>query len=370
MPVIFTKDQLRFSVESATGGQQTVLYDDKGYPTIVQIIPKFNIEDVAPSLGSGVHPAFIVGGVEKPYIYIAVYPAAVMDDRAVSMAGLTPRNYVSYDQAKQYCTSKGAGWHLMTNWEWAAIVLWCIKNGFQPRGNTNYGRAHDATFEVGARDDKLAPGVVSGIARTLAGSGPASWRHNNSFPGIADLVGNIWEWQHGLKIVDGKIYMTNDNDFNLAETQWPAQGVYFDASTGPIGGNSSAANGAPILSNGVSKYTETPTPAGGGDERDITYTQITGETGWQQMALSAGYAGLTLAVRQRMAQALIAPKVATADPAIVAKGYVGIRNYGERLPFRGGPWSYGATAGLAALALNNRRSYSYYNVGFRPAFIA
>jgi len=336
MAVIFTKDQLRFAVESATGGQQTVLYDDKGYPTIVQIIPKFNIEDVAPSLGSGVHPAFIVGGVEKSYIYIAVYPAAVMDGRAVSMAGLPPANYVTYDQAKQYCTSKGAGWHLMTNWEWAAIVLWCIKNGFQPRGNTNYGRAHDATFEVGARDDKLAPGTASGTARTLGGSGPASWRHNNSFPGIADMVGNVWEWQHGLKIVDGKIYMINDNDFNLAEAQWPAQGVYLDASDGPGTGSGAAASGTPILSNGVSKHSETPTPAGGGDERDLYYTYIGGETGWQQTALSAGYAGLTLAVRQRMAQALIAPKVATADTAVAAKGAIWVRNYGERLPFRGG----------------------------------
>jgi hypothetical protein len=369
MPVIFTKDHLRLAVESASGGQQTVRYDDKGYPTIVQIIPKFNIEDVAPGLGSGTHPAFIVGGVEKSYMYVAVYPAAVLDGRAVSMAGLTPANYVTYNQAKQYCTDKGAGWHLMTNWEWAAISLWCIKNGFQPRGNTNWRRSHAATFEVGVAVDGRNPGSASGDGRTFGGSGPASWRHNNAFQGIADLVGNIWEWQGGLKLKDGQIYMPNDNDFSMAEASWPAQGVYFDASAGPGDGDGAAHNGTPILSNGVSKYSETPTPAGGGDARYLDYTHIGGETGWQQIALSSAYGGLTLALRQRMAQALLAPKLATADTAVGAKGAIWVRNYGERMPLRGGYWNYGASAGLGTLHLYLQRTQSDSHIGFRPALI-
>jgi len=39
----------------------------------------------------------------------------------------------------------------------------------------------------------------------------------------------------------------------------------------------------------------------------------------------------------------------------------------RRLPIRGGNWNNGANAGLAALNLNNRRSNSNNNVGFRPA---
>ncbi|MDR1216008.1 MAG: formylglycine-generating enzyme family protein [Treponema sp.] len=345
------------------------MYDDKGYPTIVQIIPKFNIEDIDPELGSGVHPAFVVGGVEKPQIYIAVYPATVVDGRAVSISGKAPANYVTYDQAVQYCTAKGVGWHLMTNWEWAALALWCVKNNFQPRGNTNYRRSHAATYEVGGSVDGREPGETVGDGRTFGGSGPASWRHNNSFQGVVDLVGNVWEWQGGLKLIDGQIYMPNDNDFTLAAAQWPSQGVYLDASAGPGDGNGATYNGTSILSNGISKYSETPTPAGGGDNRDLDYTYIGGETGWQQTGISTGYNGLTLAVRQRMAQALIAPKiVSTGSVLVAAKGGIQCRNYGERVPIRGGSWDNGAIAGLGALYLYNRRVYSGGVVGFRPAF--
>jgi len=32
MPTIFVKDSYRAAVEAASGGHQTVLYDDKGFP--------------------------------------------------------------------------------------------------------------------------------------------------------------------------------------------------------------------------------------------------------------------------------------------------------------------------------------------------
>ena len=68
----FLKDTLRESVEAATGGKVTVLYDDKGYPSYMNVIPKFKVEDIDASLGTGVHPAFIVGGVEKSEIFIII----------------------------------------------------------------------------------------------------------------------------------------------------------------------------------------------------------------------------------------------------------------------------------------------------------
>jgi hypothetical protein len=142
--------------------------------------------------------------------------------------------------------------------------------------------------------------------------------------------------------------------------------VYFDASAGPGDGNGAAVNGTPILSKAISKYSEDVSHA----NEDLDYTHISGATGWQQVSLSIGYAGLTAAIRQRMVQAGIAPKTATADSATGAKGGIWVRNYGERLPIRGGNWYGGADAGLGALGLYDRRSHSTNGIGFRPAFIS
>jgi hypothetical protein len=366
--ITFTKDPYRAATEAATGGRQTVLYDSKGYPSIMQIIPKFNMQDVHSMLGTGIHPAFIVDGVVKEQIFIGVYQAMNADGVAVSIPNMPPANYMDYDQAVQCCAAKGQGWHLMTNWEWAAIALWCIKNETQPRGNTNWRRAHDAAYETGVASDSVAPGTASGDGRTFTGSGPASWRHDGTYQGIADLTGNVWEWTGGLKLNRGRIYMPNDNNYSLPESSWPAQDVYFDASAGPGDGNGSSANGTPILSNTVSTYSENPDTAA---ELDLDYTYIAGASGWQGIGLSTGYNGLGAEIRQRMARALIAPALLSTDTVkIGAKGAVWIRNYGERLPLRGGSWSTGAGAGLGALSLDIRRPLRGVGGGFRPAFIS
>jgi hypothetical protein len=362
------KDTLFNAVLAA--GKMHVMYNVNGDPLYMVRIPKFNIEDVDPSLGSGVHPAFIVGGAVKNEIFIGAFPATFEKGCAISIADQLPKTSINFDQAKAACLANGPGFHMMTNWEWAAVALWCRKNGFQPRGNTAWGKAHDAGYETGLRLDGRAPGEAVGDGRTLGGSGPLSWRHNNDISGIADLVGNVYEWNDGFKITDGQIYMPNDNDFTLAEAQWPAQGVYFDASGGPGDRNGIALSGTPILSNGVSKYTETPNPAGGADLGDYDYAHIGGATGWKSMGISTGYNNIALAKRQLMAQAGIAPKLLSTDTApIDLKGGIWVRNYGERLPFRGGDWGYGAAAGLAGLVLDFRRSYVSHYIGCRPAFI-
>ncbi|MDD3770472.1 MAG: SUMF1/EgtB/PvdO family nonheme iron enzyme [Sulfuricurvum sp.] len=352
MPTIFTKDTLRASVEASTGGKVTVLYDDKGFPSYMNIIPKFKVEDIDASLGTGVHPAFIVGGVEKSEIFIGQHLANVRDDRAVSLPGVDPKTGVTYDQAKAYCKNKGGGWHLMTNWEWAALSLWSLKNGFQPRGNTNYGRSHEATYETGVRMDGGVPGENTGTPRTLSGSGPASWRHDNTPSGVADLVGNVREWQDGLKIVDGKIFMPADNNYSLPEANWNDTGVYFDATIAGGGIDGTYGDvGDPVLSDSITNYSG---PVG--DVGSYDYASI---AEWKALTSKAGWT-----VPVSMKQALIYPYDSTA-----AKGNLYVRNYGERMPIRGGSWNYGASAGLGSLHLSDARSSSGSTIGFRPAFI-
>ncbi len=224
-------------------------------------------------------------------------------------------------------------------------------------GYTDSGRAHDAKWET-----------ISGGTPAKTGTGPAGWRHDGTLGGIADMVGNVWEWQDGMKLVDGQVFMPNDNYFTQAESSWAAQGVYFD-STGTTGTDTTAsANGAPVLSAARSVPSDDCGAGLGASAPDYDYTTIGGEAGWRSVTMSASYDALAAPTRQRMMQAAIAAKISRASAPFSAKGYIATRNYGERIPLRGGSWTSGA-AGMAALSMNNRRSLADSTVGFRPAFI-
>jgi hypothetical protein len=185
--------------------------------------------------------------------------------------------------------------------------------------------------------------------------------------GIADLVGNVVEWLDGLKMIDGRLYFPLDNNFMLPEAQWPASSIYLDATAGPGDRNGAADSGDIVISDRITKYSETPTPAGGSDPGDLDYAQNT----WSDSAVSSTFGNLALDKRQAAALLMRAPKLAAADSALFpgAKGTFYSRNYGERLPLWGGSWGHGANAGLAFLSLYVRRSYSHSNLGLRPAFI-
>jgi hypothetical protein len=366
---MLSKDTLLTATLAASGGKQVMMYDDKGKPSVMVRIPLFNLQDIHPSLGTGPHPAFIVNGVVKNEIYIGAYQAVVDEGRACSLPGVKSTGSIDFDTAKAACTNKGHGWHLMTAWEWAAIALWCMKNGIQPRGNTQYARSHEATFETGVRTDGRAANDTAGDPRTLTGSGPASWRHDGTIAGISDLVGNVWEWNDGLKMVDGRLYFPLDNDYDLVEGSWPSSPVFFDSTTGPIGGASSVQNGEPVLSDRITHFSETPNPAGGTDQRDITYAH---RAVWQSMSVANTYDTLPEEMRKKMAQLLISPKLLSTDAAAlfaVIKGGIWTRNYGSRFPLRGGAYSYTSVAGLGALLLYAHRASVPSTVGLRPAFI-
>lgn len=330
--IIASPDSLRAQVEAATGGAATVLYDDKGFPSLMHVIPKFRYEDLGldATFGTGVATAFIKGNTELPEIFIGQYQAQVHDGRAVSLPGRDPRTSINYDDARDACSSKGAGWHMMTMHEWAAVALWCEAQGFIPRGNTDYGRAHDANHEMGRRQDGGTVGIDDGAARILAGSGPASWRHDNSMGGIADLVGNVWEWQHGFKVIDGQIHLIEDNSFDLPEADWAALSHYF-----------SNEDSTPRLQNAAGNVV---------DER-------ISESQWDNLTKEAGY------TESQLLQRLL---VSPADVAMQGRLYVNTE--GERVPRRGGNWSSGSIAGLGALVLGDARSDARSDVGFRPAF--
>lgn len=204
-------DAMRQSVEAASGGRNTILFDDKGQPSVMVVIPRFNLEDVDPSLGSGVHPAFIIDGETKSEIFISKFENVITEGRALSINGVHPANTLTMGEAMAACTAKGQGWHLMTNAEWAALSIMCYKNGFIPRGNTNQGKDILKPWLTGIPTER--PGFVK------TGSGPVDWFHDGTYFGVADLNGNMCEMVFGLRNKNGEIQIIPDNNASTCQTE-------------------------------------------------------------------------------------------------------------------------------------------------------
>lgn len=346
-------DDLKLSVEALSGGKNTVLFDDLGMPSIMVPIPKFKLSDVIDGAPQETHPAFIIDGEEKDVIYISKYQNIVMNDRAYSLPYKDPKVYTTFDQAVTYCRNKGPGWHLMTNAEWAAIALWCKKNGFMPRGNNNYGK------DISASHEKGVPTYIydtDTIGRVATGSGPASWAHDGTNEGIFDLNGNVWEWVAGFRLVDGEIQVIPYNeaakdDASMASdsTLWKA--ILQDGSlvapgtadTLKIDGETATPSGIRINTSVVNQTT------------DENYLNKTLET-------------ITAADGVTIPMILKSLGIAPVDANHGGDRFYA-RNNGERLPFRGGRWADGSSAGVFSLNLSYPRSYSSDSLGFRAAYI-
>jgi len=302
-------DGLRRSVEAASGGNMTVFYTANGLPSYFTRIPQFLCEDVVSGgeIGTGVHEAFIFDGVEDSEIWVGAYQASIINGEAVSQPGVAPAVSINYDNARTACQNAGTGFDIQTNWDWAAIVLWSLANGFESRGNTNYGRHHDNRWEVGTRQEGGVVGSSSGVGKILTGSGPAYWRHDGTYSGISDMVGNVWEWCSGMKIVDGRVFLSADNDI-------PIESLYADSGF-----------------------------------------DIDDSNPWSSLN--------TTGASEALKRALVAPKGIN-DP--IGRLYVNVS--GERLPFRGGSRGSAGDAGLGALSLSSPRTISSADIGFRPRF--
>lgn len=336
----FILDSERYSLERATGGRQTIIRDAAGNANAMFVLPRFRYEDLGMTayMGSGDVTAFDFGsGSIKGEIFIGAYLAS--GSGAVSAPRQDPRASLNHTAARAACAAKGAGWHLMTAHEWAAIALWCMANGYEPIGNSNFGRSHAKTWMVGDRADNRAPGDTAGTGRTQTGSMGSEATHTRTLGGIADLVGTTWEQQDGLLLQDGRFKLSAFNA--QAEVDWAFADAYLD-SFAPTGGS-------PILSNAVNNRL--------GAIGDNANTGNSASVDWRSMTKAGGYVS-----NQAMKRLLLEPAGA------LPQGRIYMRNFGERLPFRGGPWYGGANAGLAALDLGYSRAYAGADVGFRPAF--
>nr|DAM32643.1 MAG TPA: Carbapenem-associated resistance protein [Caudoviricetes sp.] len=336
-----------------------IIYDDKGLPSIMVFIPKFKIKDVISGGADSVHSAFIVNGKEVDGIYISKYQNVVNNSRAYSLPCEDLKTYVTLDQAISYCSNKGEGWHVMTRAEWAAIALWCKKNGTMPNGNNNWGKDTSETISRAIPTTYESDGRTAHVA---TGTGPVSWSHDGTLGGIWDLNGNVWEWNGGLRTVKGEVQvLVNNNaaDLDNSQSDSSAQWKAIDATTG----NYLTPNGSGTTANSIkmdwvsNKLTYTATITAQADaSHDCNFANIT---------CAASVSAAAQAVLKALA---LMPDDTTFD----YKGDQVWFNNGaaERAFFSGGDWHDGAHAGLFALTGNSLRSGSYSVVGFRSAFVS
>lgn len=343
-------DQMAAAVSELSGGKNVVLLDDIGMPSIYVRIPKGKNSELVTGLTENTHLAFNVDSVEKAAFYYSKYQNIIENGRAYSLAHRDPKTYVTFDAARKACEAKGAGFHLSTLAEWSYLALWSRKNGTMPRGNNNYGRDTSYTHEKGEESSK--DGTKTG--RIFTGSGPVTWNHNHQSDGICDMNGNVWEWNAGMRLVDGEIQIIPYNnaalgsecDMSATSTLWKA--IAADGSLVEPGTAGTlkwdVVSGQIQLTNG----TVTPTDKGN----------------WLPYSSMTLASGLTAPEIAKML--LLYPDEPGGD---YGGDYHGVNTYGERLPLCGGGWNNGASAGAFSVNLSDPRSRSNGDLGFRSAFV-
>jgi hypothetical protein len=175
---------------------------------------------------------------------------------------------------------------------------------------------------------------------------------DNTEAGIADLNGNVFEWNSGLRLQDGEIQILQNNDaadwsnpVNAESTLWKA-----------------------ILQDGTLVAPGTANTL----KWDYVSSKITLST---TLTTQAGTSYGTQFESLGVADGVTVPMLLKALALHPAEtGYnsdsVYITNSGERLLTRGGNWTAGASDGVFSLIASSARSTLNGYTGFRAAFCA
>lgn len=300
-----------------------IMYDKSGRPDIM-------VAFTPDELGL---PATLKGRKVAEYL-ISKYPNTLIGGVPYSLPYQKPAVNVDFDEAIRLCESKGEGWHLFTNDEWAALAHWSRKNGTLPRGNTNSGKSHSHPEETGTTYE-------GSYGKTLTGSGPITWNHDHAAEGVADLCGNVWEHVGGIRFLNGQVQVIPNNeaaagaDQSKGSEEW--QAIY-------------TPDGDPVYFNPVDgDIFVQPHEATDKDYDGVAFTDLHASE---------------LDIPDKLIELGLYPA-----PGYDGTDYFWIDNNGERSVYRGGRWNGGTNAGVINLNGNNSRSHSNTSLGFRSAFV-
>lgn len=279
---------------------------------------------------------FKIGDKIAKAVYISKYLNADKNGVPCSIPGCDPMRRISFKNAEKKCRDKGEGWHMLTNTEWMHLYNESVKNGTIPHGNTNYGYYGKNTNESGIN--------VNGSGATLTGTGPATWYHDHTLDGVADLCGNVWEMVTGLRLQNGEIQYIENNDAAVCDA------------------GEDSMKWEPITVDGKKICFSV-----NNEKNKITIRKGTKHTGWNGIA----YKDLKIkksvmaAAGEKLREIGIVP-----DDYKNEDAYIWIdTELTEAIAYRGSSFLSTSYGGVASLNLGSTRTYSYYNMGFRSAYV-
>lgn len=340
--------------------------DDAGLPSVLVWIPAFKLSDVLNTTDDSTHPAFIVNGREIPGFYYSKYQNVVHNGRAYSLPGEDPKVAAKFDDALEYSDAKGYGWHMSTAAEWAAIALWCKKNGWLPYGNNKSGKDSRESSVKAIPTDYGSDGSVTRVA---TGTGPLTWSHDKTMSGIWDLNGNTWEWQGGFRLVWGELQILANNDAADLDNPQNTTSVCWKAI--------SAADGS--LVNPECSIEDTSAKSSGNtvklDYLDNVWTYSTGISSAidSTRACDFGSVACTAGICEA-AKLLLRALALLPDDGADVSGYEGDKVFWnnsrkEMIMSRSGHYGHGSGSGLFYVGGGNPRDYVSWQMGFRASYI-
>ena len=338
------------------GDTNKVIFDDVEMPSIMVGVPKMKYSDLITGGTDDVLDVFKVDGVERDVLYISKYQNIVVNNRAYSLPMKLTGYSSSWYTSTYYSQKKGKGWGLAPNGLWSAIMLWCNRNGFLPRGNTNNGGSHENAYqhERGICSQESGDDTIK---KVLTGSGPITWYHDGTEAGVADLCGNVDEWVNGLRIVNCEIQIIPEGncmkyncDMSENSPEWKAilpDGQLVTPGTEGTLHYGAGNNNRLAIRSGPPEETETwdGTPFGLIEPVDgLTIPQIIKANGLMKD---------------------------TSHIFSTTGHFHYISNGGyssEYMPRRGGYWGSGVEGGIGALKITESRTVGGYGSGFRCAY--
>ena len=351
-------DLSAFALSAVCPGNE-LKYDDKGLPSVMVYVPKFTYAAVGLGSSTATFPAFIVNGQEIDGIWISKYQNIIQNGRAYSLPAQNVKHTINFDTAAKACTDKGAGWHLMTAFEWAALALWCKNNGTMPKGNNSYGKDSTETAYKAIPDNKDSTHYA---LRVKTGTGPLSWSHDGTPSGIWDLNGNVNEWLGGIRLVYGELQiLTNNNaaDSDHSQGASSAEWKAIDATDGSL----ITPDGSGTTTNSIKldyvsskwKWISGTISSSSDSSRNCDFEAVTADSSFHADAVL-------------MLQALaLLPYDSTPGAYSGDKMYAN-NGAAERSCFRGGYYGHAAGAGVFLCYLVNARSSTDGSLGFRSAY--